>query len=118
MRAGVLAAAVVFAALAGGCGGGEKRGGELSGKVTVNGHPAGVMTLVVTGPDGKTAGGNTNDAGEYRIPDPPVGELKFQFIAPKQPGKTAGVPPKYASPNSGITHTYSGGKDTFNIDLN
>ncbi|MDB5308938.1 MAG: hypothetical protein JWO38_3140 [Gemmataceae bacterium] len=110
-------AGCVLAVLAAGCGKAGKEHGELTGKVTMNGRSPGVLTLVVTGPDGKTAGGNTNDAGEYRIPDPPQGDLKFQVIAPRQVGKPPAVPAKYGKQGNGITYSYTGGNQTYDIDL-
>lgn len=117
MRHGRLAAWFLAALTTGCVARSDKDHGELSGKITLNGQPVGVLTLIVTGPDGKTSGGNTNEAGEYRIPDPPQGNLSFQFVAPRQAGKQPAVPAKYGKPGNGVTFTYTGGNQTYDIEL-
>jgi hypothetical protein len=98
-----------------GIGGGREANPEaLTGKVTANGQPVKSVTLTVTGPDGKTAGGTTSEAGTYTIPNPPKGALKFQFVAPA--GK-ATFPVKYTKPGNDLAFEYTGGKQTYDIDL-
>jgi hypothetical protein len=88
----------------------------LSGRVTHKGNPVPNLTLVVSGPDGSKRGGSTNDQGEYRIPNPPQGKLSFQFIEAGRPGSSA-IPKKYAQPNNGVNYDYTGGLQTFDIQL-
>jgi hypothetical protein len=107
--------AVAALALAAGCESGrEAHPDSLSGKVTFKSQPVPYATIIVTGPDGRTAGGTTNEAGEYTIPSPPEGELKFHF---PPAGKKSPVPAKYAKANNGLSFTYTGGKQTYDIDL-
>jgi hypothetical protein len=107
--------AVAALTLAAGCDSGrDAHPDALSGKVTSKGQPVQYATIIVTGPDGRTAGGTTNEAGEYTIPSPPEGALTFHF-APA--GKKSTVPAKYAKANNGLSFTYTGGKQTYDIDL-
>lgn len=94
--------------------GGDAHPDSLSGKITLQGQPVAEATMVVTGPDGKTAGGSANSAGEYVIPEPPKGVLKFQFF----PGaKKDSIPQKYLKPDNGLSFEYTGGKQTYDIEL-
>ncbi|OWK46383.1 hypothetical protein FRUB_00082 [Fimbriiglobus ruber] len=60
--------------------------------------------------------------------NPPKGALKFQLASmapPPPPGftpsaRSAGgpvIPPKYTTPDNGLSFDYSGGNKTFNIDI-
>jgi hypothetical protein len=111
---GILAAVVAAV----GCGG-DERGGRLAGKVTFKGQPVPFATIVATGPAGKTAGGTTNEKGEYLMPEPPEGQLKFKVItsAPKAGQPRLNLPAKYAGPQSGLSYDYTGGNKTYDIDL-
>lgn len=107
-----LMTAAIFVA---GCGTTKEANPEaLTGKVTANGQPVRSTTLTVTGPDGKTAGGTTNEEGVYTIPTPPKGNLSFLFIPP---GGKATFPTKYTKPGNGLSFEYQGGKQTYDLDL-
>jgi len=120
-----------------GCGkGGPKN--SVSGKVLFKDQPVmGSVTFV--GPDGKEVSGPINPDGTYTVNDPPLGEDKIAIKgipgmvnAPPPPqGELPGmkgmpappkmaVPPpaKYANPANGLTFKVTGGKQTYNIDLN
>jgi hypothetical protein len=100
-----------------GCDGGARTNSPLlSGRVTVDGKAAGELTLIVTAPDGSQSGGNTNAAGEYKIPNPPKGKLEFMFMAP---ARAAGpkIPAKYLKPRNGITVEYRGGDQVEDLKL-
>jgi hypothetical protein len=88
----------------------------LSGRVTVDGKPAGELTLIVTAPDGTQSGGNTNASGEYKIPNPPKGKLEFMFMAPATASGPK-LPAKYRKPNNGITVEYKGGDQVEDLKL-
>ena len=119
MRRSVLSMSWVIALIVSGCGSSKNDGveGMLSGKVTSGGKPVPFVTLVVTGPDGKTSGGSADEMGVYRIPDAPKGMLKFQFVVPGEPGKAAAIPAQYAQPDNGVTFDSKGGTQTFDIKL-
>jgi hypothetical protein len=112
--AGLLAAAAVVVSV--GCGGGgNSEKNVLSGTVKANGQLVSDLPLVVTGPDGKTAGGMTNPQGEYIIPDPPQGKLQFHFTPAGPAAKL--VPKKYTKPGNGLEFDYTGGKQKYDIEL-
>ncbi|MGL4553299.1 MAG: hypothetical protein ACRC33_19205 [Gemmataceae bacterium] len=115
IRTILLASALVAAA---GCSDGARtKTSILSGQVTVDGKAVGETTLIVTGPDGKQAGGNTSATGEYKIPDPPVGTLEFHFMP--APATAAGpkIPAKYTQPKNGLTVQYKGGDQVEDLKL-
>jgi hypothetical protein len=116
MRARFVFLTGVLAVAAVGCGKETDGGGKnvLSGAVTVGGQPAPEAAIVVTAPDGQTAGGTTDQSGRYTIPDPPVGKLQFHFIPA---GKSKGIPAKYTRPGNDLAFDYAGGKQTYDIDL-
>ena len=107
-----------------GCGGSaDPKAGKdiLSGKVLVGDQPARQVIITVTGQDGKVAGGTTSEAGEYTIPDPPKGKLKFMVSGSRPGAKLAPnapsvVPPKYSNPNE-LEFDYAGGKQTFDLKM-
>lgn len=106
---------LIATVLAFGCGKNQEANQDsLTGKVTVNGQPVKTTVITVTGPDGKPSGGTTNDEGVYLIPNPPKGELKFTFVPS---GPKSGIPDKYTRPNNDLKFTYTGGKQTYDIDL-
>jgi hypothetical protein len=113
----LLLACSLLAAAVGCDSGARTKTSILSGRVTVDGKPAGELTVIVTGPDGKQSGGNTNPAGEYKIPNPPVGKLEFMFMAP---ATAAGpkIPAKYTKPRNGIAVEYRGGDQVEDLKLN
>lgn len=106
-----------------GCGGPTSGAGKdiLSGRVMIGDQPAKQVIITVTGPDGKVSGGTTTDTGDYTIPDPPKGTLKF-MVSGSLPGKKLSsnspsvVPPRYSNPND-LEFNYSGGKQTHNLSL-
>jgi hypothetical protein len=105
--------------LAVGCGGidssRQAHPDALVGKLTYNGQPLKSVILTATGVDGTLAGGTTNEEGVYTIPSPPRGKLQLQLSAPGT-GKLP-FPAKYTKPNSDLTTEYTGGKQTFDIEL-
>lgn len=109
-----LTALAVMTAIGCGAGGGVAHPDALSGKVTAGGKPVASATLVVTGPEGQSSGGTTNDDGTYLIPEPPKGKLSFQFIMTSNKSL---IPAKYSKPNNGLTFDYTGGSQTYDIDL-
>jgi hypothetical protein len=86
-------------------------GGGLRGRVTVRGVPVPYVTLMATAANG------ANENGEYLMPAPPLGELKFQVFVPAKLPKGMTLPERYGKPNSGLTFPYTGGQQTFDIDL-
>ncbi|MCZ2340917.1 MAG: hypothetical protein LC104_03870 [Bacteroidales bacterium] len=116
MRVSSLIGGILSLVICVGCSqsGGDAHPDSLSGKITIQGQPAAEATMIVTGPNGATAGGSANAAGEYIIPEPPKGLLKFQFF----PGaKKDSIPPKYLKPDNGLSFEYIGGKQTYDIEL-
>ena len=109
----------VASAVSAGCGIGAKQQeahpDALVGKITHNGQPVKAVTITVLGPDGTPAGGTANDDGTYTIPNPPKGQLKFQLVAPGS-GKPP-FPAKYTQPNNDLTFDYTGGKQTYDMNL-
>jgi hypothetical protein len=99
-----------------GCGAGAREANPdaLTGKITYNGQPLKAVTVMAIG-GGTPAGGTTNDEGVYTIPNPPKGKLKFQLTAPGS-GKTP-FPAKYTKPDNDLSFEYTGGKQTYNMDL-
>ena len=108
---------IAFAGLLVGCGdGGNSKDDTLqsiSGKVIFKGEPVKSTTIVVSGPNNASAGGTSNEQGEYIIPNPPTGLLKFQLI----PAGKVPFPAKYTKANNDLTFDYQGGKQTFNLEL-
>ena len=118
MRTLILAAAVLATAV--GCDGtsGEAHPDSLVGTVTLDGTVVPSESLIVTGPNGEVAGGSTNDAGEYLIPDPPKGQLKVQFMPPVRGNRNKPmIPIKYTKPGNDLGIEYTGGKHTYDIEL-
>lgn len=116
MRVSSLGLLVLGCIISAGCSqsGGDAHPDSLSGKITFQGQPVPEATMIVTGSDGKTAGGSANAAGEYLIPEPPKGKLKFQFF----PGaKKDSIPMKYLKPDNDLSFEFIGGKQTYDIDL-
>lgn len=111
--------ATLILALTGCSGGGSNEPKDvLSGKITVGGKPAPSVQLVVISPDGKPGGGTANEKGEYLMPNPPHGMLRFQFMSPASlPKGSVLVPPKYSTPAAAVTFEYPGGKVTKDFDL-
>lgn len=109
---------LLFALLAAitGCGAGARDANPeaLTGKVTFNGQPVKAVTITVLG-SGAPTGGTTNEEGVYTIPNPPKGQLQFQLVAPGS-GK-APFPVKYTKPNNGLSFEYTGGKQTYDMEL-
>lgn len=87
----------------------------LIGRITHNGQPMKSVTLMATGSDGTPVGGTTNDEGVYTIPNPPKGNLQFQLVSPGS-GKPV-FPTKYTKPNNGLGCQYTGGRQTYDMDL-
>jgi hypothetical protein len=116
MRSIVLTVMLLAAtALAGGCVGSKPAHPDsLGGKITTNGQPVRSIVVTVSGSDGKSAGGMTNEEGVYLIPDPPKGKLAFQL---SPPGGKATFPRKYTKPNNGLAFEYTGGTQTYDLDL-
>lgn len=93
----------------------------LSGKVTLNDQPLKYVIINATGAGGIISGSTTNEAGEYLIPDPPKGMIKFTVMGSKPGAKLAPnapsvVPDKYSKPND-LQFDYQGGKQTFDLKL-
>ena len=107
----------VASAVSAGCGAAarEAHPDVLVGKITHNGQPVKSVTVTVLGPGGSPAGGTTNDEGVYTIPNPPKGTLTFQLVAPGS-GKPP-FPVKYTKPNNDLRVEYTGGKQTYDMDL-
>jgi hypothetical protein len=107
----------VASAVSAGCGAAARDAHPdvLVGKITHNGQPVKSVTVTVFGPDGSPAGGTTNDEGVYTLPSPPKGQLKFQLVAPGS-GKPP-FPVKYTQPNNDLTFEYTGGKQTYDMNL-
>lgn len=119
---------VVGAGLLGGCGSSSGDSNKLTGRVTVNGQPAKDVTVVVVGPDRTEASALTGANGEYELPNPPKGELKFRvtpLVPPPPPGVQApplppgmvSVPAKYAKPDNELVFTFAGGHQTYDLTL-
>ena len=129
-----LGAAVVLLPLALGCAGGGPRA-IVSGKVTVDGQPPATGTTVTfVSADGKSVSGAVDTDGSYNVVDAPLGPVKIVVkgvsggptAAPKSGGDMPGmaaagrgapVPPKYASPDNGLTYDVKAGKQDFDIAL-
>jgi hypothetical protein len=110
----LLGAALALAS--GGCGNQNTSGKNLlSGTVKADGQLVPDVPLVVTGPDGKTAGGMTDPKGEYIIPDPPQGKLQFHFMPAGPSAKL--IPKKYTKTGNGLEFDYTGGKQTYNVEM-
>ena len=109
---------ILFAAVCAvaGCGAGAREANPdaLTGKITYNGQPVRSVTVTAMSPSGP-AGGTTNDEGVYTIPNPPKGKLTFQLVSPGS-GKPS-FPVKYTQPNGELSFEYTGGKQTYNMDL-
>ncbi|WP_157369664.1 carboxypeptidase-like regulatory domain-containing protein [Zavarzinella formosa] len=94
--------------------------GLLTGKITVGGQPARQVMITAIG-SGGVAGTTSTDTGEFTIPDPPKGKLKFTIFG-SQPGvkpaanSASVVPPKYAGPNE-LEFDYTGGSQHFDIQM-
>ena len=110
--------AVLVLSAAAGCGAvgrGDPHPDALVGRITTAGRPVKSVVVTAYGPDGKPAGGMTNDDGVYTIPNPPKGKLTFQIMSPG-----AGKPPfpaRYSTRSNDLSVDYSGGKQTFDMEL-
>lgn len=92
--------------------------GSLTGRITSGGQPIPFLNLMASGPKGYNTGGSTNENGEYTMPEPPKGLLRFQVFIPGKLPKGVTITEKYAKADgSGLTFEYKGGRQTFDIDL-
>jgi len=133
LRFAFIVATFLFALGCGSGGGGANN--SVSGKVTYNGKGVG-GTISFVGTDKKVDSPILD--GEYKIDNPPMGNVKVAVvgmpdsgaIVPKDPkgGKSTDVtgkaesrgvspPVKYALPDNGLTYEVKAGKHTHNIDL-
>ena len=109
-----LFAVLSVAALTLGTGCGKRPGAEsLIGKITVSGRPVPFVSIIVTGVDGKVAGGSANGEGQFTIPDPPKGPLKIQLMEAAR----GTIPARYTRPDNGLLCDYNGGTRTLDINL-
>jgi hypothetical protein len=115
--------------------------GDVAGKVTIDGQPAEGVALTFQGADGRVATASTDEQGDYRAVNVPVGKVTvtaamlggagdsegmIQKNAGADPSRPAAAPPKkgpklperYADPNtSGLTHTATAGESRYDIPL-
>lgn len=136
-----LAVGVLLAAC--GCGGGDgiNHGGELTGKVTIDGTPVSAGEIQFHGGDGKhSVSGKLRNDGSYTVHEPPLGPCKiaiitstFKDIPPKSKAKgpvdftdhATGEWPIYAATpkayedkdTSGLTVDVKSGKQEHAIEL-
>jgi hypothetical protein len=127
-RLHVLSILLSAALPAAGCSSGPDGDNVLTGTVTRNGQPVKNVTVTVGVKDGPEANAVTGDDGEYRIPNPPKGALQVRVTAltpPPPPGTKAPppppgsitIPPRYTKADNGLSVEYTGGKQTYDIDL-
>src|SRR5262245_31489890 len=128
MRLLILCSLLLLGLLAMGCSSEPNGSNVLTGKVTLNGQPAKNVTVTVAGVDRLEANGATGDDGVYRIPNPPLGVLQVRvtgFVpppprgvkAPPPPPGSTNVPAKYTKPNNGLAVEYTGGKQSYDIEM-
>jgi len=128
MRLPILCSLLFAGLLATGCSSDPIGGDVLTGKVTLNGAPAKNVTVTVAGADGLPANAATGDDGVYSIPNPPQGTLQVRvtgFVptpppgvkAPPPPPGSTSVPARYTKPNNGLSVEYTGGKQSYDIEM-
>lgn len=130
-----------------GNGGNDRNANSLSGKVTFQGQPVAFASLVAIGPDKTKVSSPTDADGNYAIINPPKGPLKFEFTdipapapprpnppppagvkynipppakevsAPPPPPVPTLIPAKYRKEGNELSFEYTGGRQTYNIDL-
>lgn len=119
MRIMILCTAALTAAAVGCDSASDATPNALVGKVTLGGQPLASESITVIGPGGEVSGGTTNADGDYLIPDPPTGQLTFQLM-PQDPGRRpakGGIPAKYTKPGNDLGVEYTGGRQTYDIEL-
>jgi hypothetical protein len=103
--AGWLLLSGFLATLVVGCGGPDyKRRAVVRGKVTLDGKPVTVGTVMFYGPNNMTSTASIDEDGYYTMADAPLGEVRITVTVPKLPpgGVThlKGAPPPPHPPGS------------------
>ncbi|MBN9517391.1 hypothetical protein J0H58_02555 [bacterium] len=120
---------LIAAALAGGCGAGEKQTGTVTGTVAHNGAPVHTGTLNLISKTGAASMAKINDTGAFKLDAPlEAGEYKAYVSPPipepQPPGSKAAapkkfeVPPKFQDPStSGATVVVKAGANDVKVDF-
>jgi hypothetical protein len=100
-RLALFASAGVAALLLAGCGDPLNRGGDVHGRVTIDGEPVTAGNVLMVSEDGKWTGiGPINASGDYVVKEPPLGKVKIAVQTemyrdappPPKPGGKDGSP--------------------------
>jgi hypothetical protein len=130
----ILVCGPILIAAAAGCGPGQ---GDLSGKVTFEGRPLAMGSIVVAGSDGIVKSGPIKDDGTYEVKDIAAGDIKITVSSidpaskkivprkldaepppPKADPRWFEIPEAYGDFNrSELTFQLNSGRNFFNIDL-
>ncbi len=87
------AALLGFALFIAGCGSGSKTSAKLTGKVTLDGTPIQIGTVIAYSEDGSVAGsGGITGEGTYTIMDAPIGKVKLAIVVPADNEQPAAPP--------------------------
>jgi hypothetical protein len=91
---------------------------SISGRVMMEGKPVPRATVCVVGEDKSEVSAQTTLEGKYLLAGPPIGKLQFKVTG--SPSRVSGiphVPPRYSKLDNGLTFEYTGGRQTFEIEL-
>ena len=128
-----------------GCGSGDRMpANAITGTVTFKGAPVRFASLAAFGAEGEQRVSRTDEDGHYLIVNPPPGELSIRFVdlpppspprpnpppragvkydipppreAMTPPPPPTNIPARYLKPDGGLPFHYTGGRQTFDIDI-
>jgi hypothetical protein len=99
----------------------------IHGKISMDGEPLKIGSIVVKGPDGKEVFGYVEPGGTYKVENPPLGKLKFKFFATpvyhmyvkgqKKEDNKKTATTKFETFDNDIGCEYQGGRKHFDLSL-
>jgi hypothetical protein len=126
----IIASILLMSLAACGCSRPSGEHDQLTGLISIGSEPVKNVTIVATNAKGEEASALADEAGQYRMENPPKGTLKFKIVgfAPPPPPPVPGepvvvvpinkqVPNRYHSSNNDLQFEFTGGKQAYDIHL-